>query len=139
MNSVRIGADIGGTFTDLVVLGEDGQVLVTKVPSTPENYSQGVVDALSSAVATLGLKSEDISEVSHGFTVASNAILERKGERTALITTEGFRDVLEFAHLDSTICTIESRFPWSSGDSVSKSGRESIFGERQSSPSKCPT
>ena len=99
MNSVRIGADIGGTFTDLVVLGEDGQVLVTKVPSTPENYSQGVVDALSSAVATLGLKSEDISEVSHGFTVASNAILERKGERTALITTEGFRDVLELARI----------------------------------------
>ena len=70
-----------------------------KVASTPENYSQGVVDALSQALRKLDVEPEEVAEVSHGFTVASNAILERRGERTALITTEGFRDVLELARI----------------------------------------
>ncbi len=99
LKSVRVSADIGGTFTDIVVMGDDGTVLVTKIASTPDNYSQGVVDALSQAMRALDIKPEKVTEVSHGFTIASNAILERKGERVALITTEGFRDVLELARI----------------------------------------
>ncbi len=99
MKSVRAAVDIGGTFTDVVVIGHEGEVLVTKIASTPDDYSQGVVDALSQAFGKLDIKPEAVTEVSHGFTVASNAILERKGERTALITTEGFRDVLELARI----------------------------------------
>ena len=99
MKSARASADIGGTFTDVVLIGDDGTVLVTKIASTPVNYSQGVVDALSQALRKLDIKPEEVTEVSHGFTVASNAILERRGERTALITTEGFRDVLELARI----------------------------------------
>ena len=99
MKSVRASVDIGGTFTDVVLLGDDGTVLVTKIASTPDNYSEGVVDALSQAMRKLDIKPEEVTEVSHGFTVASNAILERRGGRTALITTEGFRDVLELARI----------------------------------------
>ncbi len=99
MKSVRASADIGGTFTDVVLIGDDGTVLVTKIASTPDNYSQGVVQALSQAMRKLDIKPEEVTEVSHGFTVASNAILERSGEPTALITTEGFRDVLELARI----------------------------------------
>lgn len=99
MVKFRAGADIGGTFTDVVFLGDDGSVLVRKVASTPDDYAKAVIDGLSQGIKDLGLKPQDISEISHGFTVATNAILEGKGERTALVTTEGFRDVLELARI----------------------------------------
>ena len=89
----RIGIDIGGTFTDIVLIGEDGTVLTQKVPSTPDNYAQGIVAGLAS------LLPRQISEVVHGTTVATNTILERKGALTGLITTKGFRDVLEIGRL----------------------------------------
>ncbi|MEE2885764.1 MAG: hydantoinase/oxoprolinase family protein [Chloroflexota bacterium] len=99
MVNFRAGADIGGTFTDVVFLGDDGSVLVRKVASTPNDYAKAVIDGLSQGIKDLELRPQDISEISHGFTVATNAILEGKGERTALITTEGFRDVLELARI----------------------------------------
>ncbi len=99
MDLYRVGADIGGTFTDVVFLGHDGTVLVKKVPSTPDDYGRAVLEGLSQAIKELGIGPEHISELSHGFTVATNAILEGKGERTALITTKGFRDVLEISRL----------------------------------------
>ena len=99
MVKFRAGADIGGTFTDVVFLGDDGSVLVRKVASTPDDYAKAVIDGLSQGIKDLGLKPQDISEISHGFTVATNAILEGKGERTALVTTEGFRDVLDLARI----------------------------------------
>ncbi len=99
MDRYRVGADIGGTFTDVVFLGDDGTVLVKKVASTPDDYSRGVQDGLAQGIEDLGISPRDLSELSHGFTVATNAILEGKGERTALITTEGFRDVLEISRL----------------------------------------
>ena len=67
--------------------------------STPNDYAKAVIDGLSQGIKDLELRPQDISEISHGFTVATNAILEGKGERTALITTEGFRDVLELARI----------------------------------------
>ena len=99
MTQFRVGADIGGTFTDIVFLGDDGRVLVRKVASTPDDYSRAVLDGLALGIEELSIGPGDVSEVSHGFTVATNAILEGKGERTALITTEGFRDVLEISRL----------------------------------------
>ena len=95
----RAGVDIGGTFTDVVFLGDDGEVLVKKIASTPDNYGRAGLQGLSEGIRELGIEPHDISEVSHGFTVAANAILEGKGDRTALITTAGFRAVLELTRI----------------------------------------
>ncbi len=94
--SLRIGIDIGGTFTDLVAFAADGRVLTRKVLSTPHDYADGIVAGLASLLAEAG---SEIGEVLHATTVGSNTILEGKGARTALITTEGFRDVLEIRDL----------------------------------------
>ena len=96
MSNYRIGVDIGGTFTDLVFLGSDGTVLARKIASTPDDYSRAVLDGVKSGIDELKISSGQVSEVGHGFTVATNAIIEGRGAQTALITTEGFRDVLEF-------------------------------------------
>lgn len=84
--------DVGGTFTDLVALG-GGEILTAKVPSTPQNQSEGVMASLRAAK----VRAEDVVAFAHGMTVATNALLERRGARTAIIITEGFRDVLEIA------------------------------------------
>ena len=96
MSTYRVGVDIGGTFTDLVYLGSDGTVLARKIASTPDDYSRAVLEGIEVGIRELKISSDQISEVGHGFTVASNAIIEGRGAQTALITTEGFRDVLEF-------------------------------------------
>ena len=90
----RVGADVGGTFTDVLVLEDDGRVRFTKVLSTPPEYDRAVVDAVSE----LGAQTP-VEAVVHGTTVATNAVLERRGARTALVTTEGFRDVLELRRM----------------------------------------
>jgi len=84
--------DVGGTFTDLVALGGGG-VVTAKVPSTPRDQSGGVM----SSVRAAGIEASGVLAFAHGMTVATNALLERRGARTALVTTEGFRDVLEIA------------------------------------------
>ena len=96
MVDFRVGVDIGGTFTDIVFLGSDGRVLARKVASTPDDYSRAVLSGIAAGVEELAITPASVSEVSHGFTVATNAIIEGKGAHTALITTEGFRDILEF-------------------------------------------
>jgi N-methylhydantoinase A len=88
--SIRIGVDIGGTFTDLVAIADDGRIRTHKTPSTPADYSIGIETGLR---ALLG--DAKVSEVLHATTVGSNTILEARGARTALITSAGFRDVLE--------------------------------------------
>ncbi len=97
--SHRLGIDIGGTFTDVVLLGEDGTVLTAKVPSTPDDYSRGVVEGAVALLRAHGLEPEAIDGIVHASTVASNTILEGLGARTGLITTRGFRDVLEMRRL----------------------------------------
>lgn len=84
-----VGVDIGGTFTDVVVLTDDGKWYVHKALSTPPDFERGVADALS------GLPLPEGFVMVHGTTIATNAVLERKGAKTALITTDGFRDILE--------------------------------------------
>ncbi len=97
---LRIGADVGGTFTDIVLMDGDGAVWTRKVPSTPPNYEQGVLDGIAALLKTVpNAGGERVGEVAHGTTVATNAILERRGARTALVTTEGFRDVFEIRRL----------------------------------------
>ena len=95
MSDLRLGVDVGGTFTDLVALG-GGDVLMTKVPSTPQDQSEGVMNSVRAAQVEAG----SVAAFAHGMTVATNALLERKGARTAIVTTEGFRDVLEIARQD---------------------------------------
>src|SRR3712207_2090246 len=92
MTSTRLGVDVGGTFTDLVALSE-GEPVTTKVPSTPQDQSVGVMNAIDAS----GVGSDALAALAHGMTVATNALLERRGARTALVTTEGFGDVLEIA------------------------------------------
>lgn len=87
---VRVGVDVGGTFTDLAVVA-DGELRFAKIPSTPHDQSVGVMSAL----AVAGVDACEVAAFAHGTTVATNALLERRGARTALLTTEGFRDVLE--------------------------------------------
>jgi N-methylhydantoinase A len=86
-----IGIDVGGTFTDAVMITGDGEIRVAKAVTTP-NQSISAVES----VAKLGEKFEDVAAIVHGTTVATNAILERKGADVGLLTTDGFRDVLEF-------------------------------------------
>src|SRR5205085_3750485 len=95
----RVGVDIGGTFTDIVLLGSDGSIHTKKVSSSVGNYAQAIVDGLSEVFHETGLSGGAIEEIRHGTTVASNAILEHKGARVGLITTKGFRDVLEIRTL----------------------------------------
>lgn len=89
---IRIGVDTGGTFTDFVVL-EGGRRRAFKIPSTPEEPERAILAGIAAAIS--GGVGTGLKEVVHGTTVATNALLERKGARTALVTTEGFEDVLE--------------------------------------------
>ncbi|HEV7285745.1 MAG TPA: hydantoinase/oxoprolinase family protein, partial [Kaistia sp.] len=99
MTTFRIGVDIGGTFTDVVFLGSDGTVHVKKVSSTVGAYGRAIIEGIGQVFGETGIQGGDVAEIRHGTTVASNAILELKGARTGLITTKGFRDVLEIRTL----------------------------------------
>ncbi len=99
MTNYRVGVDIGGTFTDIVLMDENGGVITKKISSNVDNYAQAIVDGLAEVFESHGLSGQDVLEVLHGTTVASNAILEHKGAKTGLIGTKGFRDVLEIRNL----------------------------------------
>ncbi len=95
--TLRVATDVGGTFTDLVTFATDAEgrqtIRTAKSDTTPPNFEQGVLNVLARG----GLTPRDIAFFAHGTTVVINALTERKGARTALITTEGFRDILEIA------------------------------------------
>jgi N-methylhydantoinase A len=94
----RLGIDVGGTFTDLVLFSEDaGTLVVEKVPSVPSDPSEGIMDGIGKILARAGAAPGDVAYVAHGTTVATNTLLQRQGARTALITTRGFRDLLDIA------------------------------------------
>lgn len=90
---MKVATDIGGTFTDLVAIGGDGSLILEKAHTTPPNFDQGVMDVLQKS----GLEPKSIEAFFHGTTTIINALTERKGAKTALITTKGFRDILELA------------------------------------------
>jgi len=94
----RLGIDVGGTFTDLVLFSEESGVLVVeKVPSVPADPSEGIMDGIAKILEREGVAPAQVVYVAHGTTVATNTLLQRQGARTALITTRGFRDLLEIA------------------------------------------
>ncbi len=95
----KVCVDIGGTFTDSVILDGEGNLAEFKVPSTPTDFSQGVLNSLEEASAayskTFAQFIREIELIVHGTTVATNALVQRKVSRTAMITTKGFRDIIE--------------------------------------------
>ena len=93
----RMGVDIGGTFTDVAIAMREGYVSA-KLPTTPDDPVRGVREAMRDALARADLGSGDVETVIHGTTLATNAIIEKKGAVTGVITTEGFRDILEIAY-----------------------------------------
>ena len=96
--SYRLGVDVGGTFTDVLLIDESKKTIHTaKVPSTPNDSSVGVLNGILKVCETAGVDPADISHVTHGTTVATNAILTSKGARVGLITTQGYRQVLQIA------------------------------------------
>jgi len=94
-----VGVDIGGTFTDVVLVGSDGAVATKKLASTPDDYGRGIITGLEAVLDDVGAEPSAVAQVVHGTTVATNAILERRGATTALVTTKGFRDVLEIQRI----------------------------------------
>jgi N-methylhydantoinase A len=90
-----LGVDVGGTFTDAALLGESGTIYTAKVPSTPGSESEGVLAAVELLLTRAGIRPRDVTRFAHGMTVATNALLEGRTARTALIATSGFTDVIE--------------------------------------------
>src|SRR5690606_26945716 len=93
--SISIGVDIGGTFTDVVCAAPGQPPRIVKIPSTPGDPSVAVLRAVQHMAEHWGVRPEHIGRFVHGTTVATNAVLERKGARIGLLTTAGFKDVLE--------------------------------------------
>src|SRR4029434_4786650 len=91
-----IGVDVGGTFTDLALWDDErGALAVFKLPSVPHDPALGILEGIRALIAREGVRPEALTFVAHGTTVATNALLEGKGARTGLLTTRGFRDLLE--------------------------------------------
>jgi len=95
----QIAVDIGGTFTDLIIIDNEGAMSIVKTPSTPKDPSIGMIDAIHKAAHRLGMKVEELLNktevIVHGTTITTNALLTKTGAKTGLITTKGFRDILE--------------------------------------------
>jgi N-methylhydantoinase A len=97
--SARIGVDVGGTFTDVVLALPDGRLAVNKTTTTPADPGEGVAAGIAAVLAETGIAPASVSEIVHGTTVGSNTILQKTGARTGLLTTQGFRDVLEIGRI----------------------------------------
>lgn len=98
---MRIGIDVGGTFTDIVLVDDtSGQIHYTKVMTTHHDLAEGVVSGIERMLRQVGASFTTVDYLVHGTTIGTNALIERKGARTGLITTEGFRDVLEIARVE---------------------------------------
>jgi N-methylhydantoinase A/oxoprolinase/acetone carboxylase beta subunit len=109
----QIGVDVGGTFTDVFLVGDAGEVVVHKVPSTPSDPSVATVDGMRGACERADVDLASLDMVFHGSTVATNAALQRNGAKVGLITTEGFRDVLHIArHKRPLNFSLYQELPW---------------------------
>src|SRR3954447_13842388 len=91
-----LGVDVGGTFTD-AVLAVGGRLMTAKAPTTPEDQSEGVLNAVDAVLEKAGEQATDIEAFAHGTTAATNALLEGEGARTVFVATEGFEDIVELA------------------------------------------
>src|SRR5688500_4021302 len=95
----RLGVDTGGTFTDLVLAAGGGRIFTRKVASTPDMPERAIIEGIQAILADADLRPADLAELLHGTTVGSNALLQKRGARCGLITTRGFRDVLEIGRV----------------------------------------
>lgn len=125
---IRVGVDVGGTFTDIVLErtgGQKGQeVAVTKVPSTPHDQSEGVVQGILKVCAMAGVEPGSIDAVFHGTTVATNLVIERGGAKVGMITTRGFRDIMHMArHKRPHNFSLQFDVPWQSKPLVKRRDR----------------
>jgi len=109
-----IGVDVGGTFTDVMYGDTESQaVAIHKVPTTPENPSQGVIQGLCEICQRFDLPRDGIDHVLHGTTIATNAVLEYKGAKTGMVTTAGYRDILHIGrHQRPQHYSIMQDIPW---------------------------
>ncbi|MEM9147334.1 MAG: hydantoinase/oxoprolinase family protein [Pseudomonadota bacterium] len=127
---IRVGVDVGGTFTDIVLertraaAEDDQKVVVTKVPSTPHDQSEGVVAGILQVCDQAGVAPGDIDVVLHGTTVATNMIIERNGAEVGMLTTRGFRDILHMArHKRPHNFSLQFDVPWQSKPLVKRRNR----------------
>lgn len=125
---IRVGVDVGGTFTDIVIErsgeGVERQVVVTKVSSTPHDQSEGVVQGILKVCQLAGIRPGDIDAVFHGTTVATNMVIERDGAEVGMITTRGFRDILHMArHKRPHNFSLQFDLPWQSKPLVRRRNR----------------
>lgn len=128
---IRIGVDVGGTFTDIVLERSGGdlerKVVVTKVPSTPNDQSEGVVQGILKVCQLAGVQPSEVDVVFHGTTVATNMVIERDGARVGMITTRGFRDILHMArHKRPHNFSLQFDLPWQSKPLVRRRDRLSV-------------
>jgi len=127
---IRVGVDVGGTFTDIVLdkgndsNDQDHQVVVTKVPSTPHDQSEGVTNGVLQVCKIAGIKPQDIDVLFHGTTVATNMVIERKGAEVGMLTTRGFRDIMHMArHKRPHNFSLQFDVPWQSKPLVKRRNR----------------
>ena len=125
---IRVGVDVGGTFTDIVLErsgeGTERQVVVTKVSSTPHDQSEGVVEGILKVCGLAGVEPDTIDAVFHGTTVATNMVIERAGAKVGMITTRGFRDILHMArHKRPHNFSLQFDLPWQSKPLVRRRDR----------------
>lgn len=125
-----IGVDVGGTFTDLIYLDQaTGSMGIHKVPTTPDDPSQGVIEGIKALCALNGVLPPEIDHVFHGTTTATNAVLEAKGARAGMITNEGFRDVLHIGrHQRVEHYSIMQSLPWQDRPLIQRRYRKTVTG-----------
>jgi 5-oxoprolinase (ATP-hydrolysing) len=131
----RIGVDVGGTFTDLILVDEDsGRITVDKVPSTPDDPARGVVDGIHHLCEAAGVGLSEVTNLLHGTTVATNIVLTHTGAEVGMLTTEGFRDVLHIArHKKPFNFSLQQELPWQSRPLVKRRHRLTVS-ERVTAP-----
>ena len=124
---IRVGVDVGGTFTDIILENHDAnknEVTVTKVPSTPHDQSEGVVKGVLQVCQLAGVSPKDIDLLYHGTTVATNMVIERDGAEVGMLTTRGFRDILHMArHKRPHNFSLQYEVPWQSKPLVKRRNR----------------
>lgn len=130
----KIGVDVGGTFTDLILEDGPGNVYVHKVPSTPDDQSVGVLTGIDEICKIAGISTEDVELIVHGTTVATNITIEHTGAEVGMLTTRGFRDILHIArHKRPYNFSLQFDVPWQSKPLVKRRNRIPIT-ERLSAP-----
>ena len=109
----RMGVDVGGTFTDFIYVSDEGRIEVYKTSTTPQDPSVGMMEGINAICEKLNIRHEEIDEIFHGTTIATNMVLEHKGARAGMITTKGYRDIIHIArHKRPTNFSIVEDIPW---------------------------